>query len=118
MEDPKPDHDMRPRFKKIEKVLTAAEEMAAKFVAGSCPRDLDPAVSLPVSRLLARVRLALAELHLSMARARDAHAADDRQKKRPKYPLVPTGPRDAEAVVVEVRAAAHDGLHVLCCVRQ
>lgn len=64
MEDPKPDKDMRPRFKKIEKVLAQAEDMANKFVAGACPRDLDPAISLPVARLLARVRLALAELRL------------------------------------------------------
>ncbi len=105
MEDPKPDHDMRPRYKKIEKVLVAAEEMANKFVAGSCPRDLHPTISMPVARLLARVRLALAELRLMQARARDAHAADDRQKKRPKYPVVATGEQEAEAVVVEVRAA-------------
>ena len=30
MEDPKPDHDMRPRYKKIEKVLQQAEEMGNK----------------------------------------------------------------------------------------
>lgn len=45
-------------------VLVQAEEMAARFVAGACPRDLDPVISLPVARLLARVRLALAELRL------------------------------------------------------
>jgi hypothetical protein len=39
--------------------------MAGKFVANACPRDLDPSISLPVSRLLARVRLALAELRLT-----------------------------------------------------
>ncbi len=69
MEDPKPDHDMRPRYKKIEKVLIQAEEMANKFVAGSCPRDLHPEISMPVARLLARVRLALAELRLMQVRA-------------------------------------------------
>lgn len=78
--------------------------MAARFVAGACPRDLDHTISLPVSRLLARVRLALAELRLMQARARDAHAAEDRSRKRPKYPQVPTGSAEDEAVVVEVSA--------------
>ena len=64
MEDPKPDKDMRPRFKKIEKVLQQAEDMAAKFVTVAAPRDLEHSTSLPVSRLLARVRLALAGLRL------------------------------------------------------
>ncbi len=73
MEDPKPDHDMRPRYKKIEKVLIQAEEMANKFVAGSCPRDLHPEISMPVARLLARVRLALAELRLMQVCVQYAH---------------------------------------------
>eukprot|EP00967_Tisochrysis_lutea_P036859 scaffold44414_cov19-Tisochrysis_lutea.AAC.1 len=64
MEDPKPDKDMRPRYKKIERVLQQAEDMAAKFVTVAAPRDLEHSTSLPVSRLLARVRLALAGLRL------------------------------------------------------
>lgn len=64
MEDPKPDKDMRPRYKKIERVLQQAEDMAAKFVTVAAPRDLEHATSLPVSRLLARVRLAMAGLRL------------------------------------------------------
>uniref|UniRef100_A0A7S3QYI0 Uncharacterized protein n=1 Tax=Dunaliella tertiolecta TaxID=3047 RepID=A0A7S3QYI0_DUNTE len=101
MEDPKPDKDMRPRYKKIERVLQQAEDMAAKFVTVAAPRDLEHSTSLPVSRLLARVRLALAGLRLMQARARDAHAAEDRNNVRPKYPLMATGSREEESVVVE-----------------
>lgn len=36
------------------------------------------------------------------ARARDAHAGEDRSKARPKYPLNPGGSGEEEAVVVEV----------------
>jgi len=68
MEDPKPDKDMRPRYKKIERVLQQAEEMAAKFVSAAAPRDLEHSTSLPVCRLLARVRLALADLRLRQVR--------------------------------------------------
>ena len=52
------------------------------------PRDLPPHVSLPVSHLLGRTRLALAELRLSQAKVRDAHAADDRERSRPSFPRV------------------------------
>ena len=38
MEDPAPAKDIRPRLKKIEKVLVAAEEMATKFVQVAVPR--------------------------------------------------------------------------------
>ena len=50
------------------------------------PRDLPPQVSLPVSYLLGRTRLALAELRLVQAKARDDHAAADREKARPDFP--------------------------------
>ena len=50
------------------------------------PRDLPPHVFLPVSYLLGRTRLALAELRLIQAKARDAHAAADRDKARPAFP--------------------------------
>ena len=65
-----------------------AEEMASKFVQTSVPRDLDVRISLPVSRLLAQVRLSLAELRLSQAKQRGIHAVDDRDKERPRFPKV------------------------------
>jgi hypothetical protein len=37
------------------------------------------------------------------ARARDAHAGEDREKKRPKYPPMVGGEPEDEAVVIEVR---------------
>ncbi len=46
------------------------------------------------------------------ARARDAHAAEDREKKRPKHPPMAGGEREDEAVVIEVRGAG--GLYCLC----
>lgn len=52
------------------------------------PRDLPSNVSLPVSYLLGRTRLALAELRLTQAKARDDHAAADRQKARPDFPRI------------------------------
>jgi len=42
----------------------------------------------------------------TQARARDEHAAEDRDNVRPKYPLMATGSREQEAVVVEVRGHA------------
>lgn len=86
MEDPAPSKDVRARFKKIDKVLLQAEEMATKFVQVATPRDLAPTVTLPVSRLLGRTRLALAELRLTQAHVRDANAMEDREKIRPDFP--------------------------------
>jgi hypothetical protein len=40
---------------------------------------------------------------LAQARARDAHAGEDREKKRPKYPPMVGGEPEDEAVVIEVR---------------
>ena len=57
------------------------------------PRDLPSNVSLPVSYLLGRTRLALAELRLTQAKARDDHAAADREKARPDFPRIE--PKDA-----------------------
>jgi len=41
------------------------------------------------------------------ARARDAHAAEDRNNVRPKYPLMATGTNEEESVVVEVGGVLH-----------
>lgn len=60
--------------------------MASRFQSECVPRDLDPAVVVPVSRLLARTRLALAELLLLQAAARDDNKEADQAKLRPKYP--------------------------------
>ena len=54
--------------------------MASRFHVAANPRDLYPGLSLPVSRLLARTRLALADLHLSVAQARIRHKMEDRDK--------------------------------------
>ncbi len=86
MEEPAPAADIRPRHKKIEKALLQAEEMASKFIQAAVPRDLPPQMTLPVSLLLGRTRLALAELRLEQARARDQHAVADREKVRPAFP--------------------------------
>ncbi|MEW5301509.1 MAG: hypothetical protein WDW36_004367 [Sanguina aurantia] len=95
--DPAPARDVRPRLKKVERVLLNAEEMAARFQSECVPRDLDPAVVVPVSRLLARTRLALAELQLLQAAARDANRAADQARLRPKYPRMKG--REDEVVV-------------------
>ncbi len=76
-------------FAVLDPYLLQAEEMASKFVQNAVPRDLDVRISLPVSRLLAQVRLSLAELRLSQARQRGIHAVEDRDKERPRFPKVP-----------------------------
>ncbi|GLC40349.1 Cilia- and flagella-associated protein 46, partial [Pleodorina starrii] len=95
--DPTQLKDLRPRLKKVEKVLTAAEEMAVRFQTDTTPRDLDPRVVTPTARLLARVRCALAEVQLAAAAERERMAAEDREKARPKFPRVRG--RDVQVVV-------------------
>lgn len=111
--DPTHIKDLRPRLKKVEKVLLAAEEMAVRFHAEATPRDLAPRCVTPTARLLARVRCRLAEVQLAAAEERERLAGADREKARPKFPHM-RGKRD-----VQVRAGAcRRGLLLLsssCC---
>ncbi|GIM06170.1 hypothetical protein Vretimale_10567, partial [Volvox reticuliferus] len=86
--DPTPVKDLRPRLKKVEKVLLAAEEMAVRVQTECTPRDLDPRVVTPTARLLARVRCDLADVKLATALERERLAAEDREKGRPKFPRI------------------------------
>ncbi|GLI64301.1 hypothetical protein VaNZ11_007526, partial [Volvox africanus] len=86
--EPAPVKDLRPRLKKVEKVLLAAEEMAVRAQTECTPRDLDPRVVTPTARLLARVRCELADVQLAAASERERLAAEDREKGRPKFPRI------------------------------
>ncbi|GIL57034.1 hypothetical protein Vafri_12299, partial [Volvox africanus] len=86
--DPAPVKDLRPRLKKVEKVLLAAEDMAVRAQTECTPRDLDPRVVTPTARLLAQVRCELADVQLAAASERERLAAEDREKGRPKFPKI------------------------------
>ena len=66
--------------------------MTTKFVQVAVPRDLLPGLSLPVSRLLGRTRLALAELRLSQAKVRGSSSSSSSYSPDDDFPLVTLTP--------------------------